>query len=64
MLHDDVQGTYDTFTYAQEASLFPGISYSERDRLGCTLESMQVINPGAGFPSTGTFPAPDLYPSV
>ena len=35
MLHDDVQGTYDTFTYSQERALFTGLSYSERDRMGC-----------------------------
>lgn len=61
LLHDDLQGKYDPVTYADEAALFLGRTYSERDRLGL-LGDFGPTPATASFPSSNLFPALDLFP--
>lgn len=64
LTHADVQERYGALTYREEAALFAGKTYSERDRLGLYYKASAGIPPeGGAYPSIANFPSVNKFPS-
>lgn len=62
LLHSDVQGKYELLTYEEEAEIFQGRTYSERDRLGLLGGIDSTPSGIIPYPSVNLIPSIQLYP--